>query len=189
MGDLELKELCNKIYRKHKRAFDLIYENKEDETYYTYNIVNEYLNTQKEKGVLCYDEKNSSRNYLRFTTNYLNDVFPLHDVETGEWKSRNSVFYEIVIGKTQVRVQIAFAYFGLYKKTRYEEACLYISNLGMKTPKYVERNSYLVKNLGYSVSFDNITFDEDEDKKYIFEELNNIIVPILQKEEKHYCEK
>ena len=40
MNDNELKELCNKIYRKHKRAIDLIIENKEDDIYYFYSIIN-----------------------------------------------------------------------------------------------------------------------------------------------------
>ena len=186
MDDFELKELCNKIYRKHKKAFDLIYENKEDETYYLYSIINEYLNTNASKGILCYDEKNSTKNYLRFTTNNLNNIFPLHSQDTGEWKCKNSVFYEIIIGKVQIRLQIAFAYFGLDKKTRYEEASCYFSNLGLKTPNFIERNSYLAKNLNSLINIENITLNEEQDKKYIFEQLDKIILPILKKEEECY---
>lgn len=186
MGDLELKELCNKIYRKHKRAFDLIYENKEDETYYVYNIINKYLNKQHDKGILHYNERNSSRHYLRFTTNHLNNIFPLHENDIGDWKCRNSVFYEIAMGKTQVKVQISFAYYGLDKKQRYDEACSYMNKLNLKAPKFSERSSYLVKTIGYSISFDSITFDEEEDTKYITEELNKVILPIVKKEEEHY---
>lgn len=182
MNDYELKELCNKIYKKHKQALDLIWENKDDDTYYIYSIISDYLTKLSKNETIRYNEKNSSKTYLRFTTPYLEHKFPLLEDNKSAWKNRHTVFYEIIIGKIQVRLQIAFGYQGVDRLKRYEDAKNYLNQLGFKIKEYSEKSGYLVKVLNGTISLENITLEEEQDKKIIFDELNKILMPIFNKE-------
>lgn len=182
MNDYELKELCNKIYKKHKQAFDLIWENKEDDTYYLYSIISDYLNEKASKGIINFNEKNSSKTYLRFTTPDLEKAFPLLDENKSAWKNKHTVFYEIIIGKIQMRVQISFGYKGVERLKRYDDASAYLKTLGFKISNYNEKNIFITKNFNGVISLDNITLDEEHDRKYIVSELNKILTPILKKD-------
>lgn len=180
MNDHELKELCNKIYRKHKEALDLIWENKDNETYYLYNILEKYLKEKHESGIFCYDESNSSKTYLRFTTPELNSRFPLLENHSSSWKNKNTVFYEIIIGKSQVKVQLSFGYKGLNRIERYNEAKEYLNDLGYEIGEYKDSSGYLVKSFNGAINIEGITLDESEDSKYIFSELDKVLSPILK---------
>ncbi len=132
MNDYELKELCNKIYKKHKQAFDLIWENKDDDTYYLYSLINDYLIEKASNGVINYNEKNSTKTYLRFTTPILDELFPLLSDDISSWKNKNTVFYEVIISKIQIRVQISFGFKGVDKEKRYDDAINYLNILGFE---------------------------------------------------------
>lgn len=184
MNDYELKELCNKIYKKHKQAFDLIWENKDDDTYYLYSLINDYLVEKSSNGTINYNEKNSTKTYLRFTTPVLDELFPLLSDDISSWKNKNTVFYEIIIGKIQIRVQIAFGFKGVDREKRYNEAIRYLNTLGFNIKESKVNYGYLVRNFSGVISLDNITLEEEQDRKYIISELNKILSTIFVKERK-----
>ena len=70
--DQELINLCNSIYNKHRRALDLIFENRDD-------VVSQISNNCKSiieqiPGV-TFDNSSKSKKYLKFRTTGLNDAF------------------------------------------------------------------------------------------------------------------
>lgn len=69
VGDNELEEICRKIYFKHKKALDLIYEYKPD--IYS-DIANELEKLIEEIPNLILDS--SSKTYIRFSTEKLDEL-------------------------------------------------------------------------------------------------------------------
>ncbi|WP_019376137.1 PD-(D/E)XK nuclease family protein [Virgibacillus halodenitrificans] len=70
VGDNELEEICRRIYYKHKKALDLIYEYKPD--IYS-DIANDLEKLIEETPSLILDGSNKS--YIRFTTEKLDKIF------------------------------------------------------------------------------------------------------------------
>jgi len=181
MNDSELKELCNKIYKKHKQALDLIWENKDDDTYYLQSIVNDYLNNKAAEGKINYETKNSSKTYFRFTTSDLEKHFPLLGEDASAWNNKHTVFYEIVVRKTP-RVQISFGYKGVDRASRYKDATTYLHALGFQNVgKYREGASYFTKSFGDFTDSETIAYEEP-DSEYIFGKLDNILSRVFKKE-------
>ena len=70
--DQELVNLCNSIYNKHRRALDLIFENREDVISQASNNCKSILS--RTPGVIL-DESSKSKVYVKFRTEGLNDTF------------------------------------------------------------------------------------------------------------------
>lgn len=181
VNDDELKEICNKIYKKHRRAFDLIWENKEDETYYVRNIIENYLVELNEQVIIKYDKTNSNKTYLRFTTEDLEKKFPLLEENNSSWKNKNTVFYEIIIGRQKVRAQISFGYKGVDQVIHFENAKKYVEKLGFDITKAKIAGGYFVKIFKETLNIEKIELDEEVDRMFIRQELDKIIEQVLNK--------
>jgi hypothetical protein len=70
MGNSEIEELCRRIYKRHKKALDLIYENMEDKQSLIYEILMDTLQNNKEI-IIDY----SSKAYIRFLSKSM-DIVP-----------------------------------------------------------------------------------------------------------------
>ena len=183
MNDYELKKLCNKIYKTHKQAFDLIWDHKDDASYHAYNIINKYIAEKVADGLIKYDENNSSKTYIRFTTPALENKFPLLEDDNSAWNNKHTVFYEIIIRKKYLFAQIAFGYKGVDRQKRYKEALNYLEAIGLKANnKYSEKAGWLTKSLSCYTSFDDLLLEEEQDENYIFGELDKKILKVLKKE-------
>ena len=84
--DKDLVQLCNDIYRKHRIALDLIYENIDDRTLQISKICREVLNDME--GVEVDDR--STKSAVRFTTSILRETFDDMD-------GLSEAFYQIQI--------------------------------------------------------------------------------------------
>lgn len=73
MEDQQLIEICNKIYNKHKKALDLIYENRIDDKTKILNIIKETLIEIEQSGKIIYDCPSSS---WSFCTCSMNEILP-----------------------------------------------------------------------------------------------------------------
>lgn len=77
--DQELVNLCNSIYNKHRRALDLIFENREDVVSQASNICRKILSATP--GVVI-DESSKGKTYVKFRTDglckFFEDIDPLH---------------------------------------------------------------------------------------------------------------
>ena len=95
--DKEIEKICNDIYKKYKGALDLIYEYRPDEIAVISEYIKDFLETNAEKYGLIFDRENSSKSYIRFTTNYMNNLIPRNEDYSYGWKNGYSFMYEIEI--------------------------------------------------------------------------------------------
>ena len=110
MGDERLAKICAEIYSKHKRALDLIFDNKPDRA----SDVAEYFRNwgvQKTKDgdiELVLDKCNKT--YTRFKTPTMSEILPDADEALSGWNTKNHYFYELINnGGTEFYIQISFS--------------------------------------------------------------------------------
>jgi len=96
VGDEELRELCQKIYVKHKTALDLIFANKPNPAD-VYETLKCWAEDKTTKGEINLDLAQSSKTCLRFTTQTMSRIMPDSDEPDSVWNTRNHYFYEIWI--------------------------------------------------------------------------------------------
>lgn len=96
MNKQEMAEICNKIYREHKRAIDLITEYREDRLSVLADMIGAWLKSHPESG-LIFDESHSCKTYIRFSTVKLEKLVPLlpNGLKSG-WNSSHSSYYEFI---------------------------------------------------------------------------------------------
>lgn len=76
--DQKLVEVCNKIYAKHKKALDLIFEHKTDSRTQLVEAVRAALTRLSEEGVIEFFREESTNTFLQFYTAKMNDyLIPL----------------------------------------------------------------------------------------------------------------
>lgn len=110
MNKEKLAEICNKVYREHKRALDLIFELREDQCQTTFLMLIDWLKKHPERGLEC-DIDHSSKAYIRFTTKWLLGVVPrLKDGKKSAWSSDCSAYYELVNRKSGLSCTISLSH-------------------------------------------------------------------------------
>ena len=110
VGDERLAKICSEIYSKHKRALDLIFENKPDRA----SDVAEYFRNwgvQKTKeGEIEIVLDKCSKTYTRFKTPTMSAILPDAEQALSGWNTKNHYFYEIINnGGTDFYIQISFS--------------------------------------------------------------------------------
>ena len=86
--DQNLVEICNKIYNKHKKALDLIYEYRFDNK----NIAEEIRKTLSilaKEGKIIYNPNDGNNTYIPFYTEKMSDYLPNLVGETGSWNDKH----------------------------------------------------------------------------------------------------
>lgn len=87
--DQQLIDICNKIYNKHKKALDLIFENRIDGKVQLSDAIKDTLCRLSEEGLIIYDE---SWGY-NFRTEAMDKYLPLLDEAISSWGSTNIYSY------------------------------------------------------------------------------------------------
>lgn len=87
--DQQLIDICNKIYNKHKKALDLIFENRIDGKEQLSDAIKDTLCRLSEEGLIIYDE---SWGY-NFRTEAMDKYLPLLDEPISSWESTNIYSY------------------------------------------------------------------------------------------------
>lgn len=98
MNKDDMAEICNKIYKEHKRALDLIFEFKEDRTSIAQDMILRWFGSEEgQKSGLVLDKDHTCKTYIRFSTAKLESVVPLlPEGKKSGWNSSHSAYYEIV---------------------------------------------------------------------------------------------
>lgn len=96
MEDQELKNVCNKIYEKHKKALDLIFDNCERGNGRYYSAIKAALTDLADEGKIIYPDPNGLGFYLEEVDN----VLPLMSEYNSSWNTNKSYicWIEIVWG-------------------------------------------------------------------------------------------
>lgn len=87
--DQQLIDICNKIYNKHKKALDLIFENRIDGKTQVSDAMKNTLSSLAEEGLIIYDELWG----YNFRTEAMDQLLPLLDEPISSWGSTNIYSY------------------------------------------------------------------------------------------------
>ena len=103
--DQKLIDICNKIYNKHKKALDLIYEYRTDYKMQLTNAIKEVLKSLSKEGKIIYDEEWD----CVFRTKEMDSVLPLLEEPKSSWESLNvySYWFNIQDGRFYVIFELA----------------------------------------------------------------------------------
>jgi len=102
MPNEKLEKLCADIYKKHKYALDLIYQYKPDEIS---NISDTIIKMIDENNM--YTRYHSVKNYIRFSTQSLNQLNKKYKDVAGNWvKEQAVILYEIKINNKMISLSI-----------------------------------------------------------------------------------
>jgi hypothetical protein len=137
MSNQEVIDLCNEIYRKHKYALDLIYENKEDVASVTAQTVRSWFEEWAEQGLIIFDKnQGGSKAHIVFYTQTMNNII-ISETESESpnidgWGCRNHYRYELLNRPVPLRAIFEFSSKGLVG-SNYEKA-LHIQQLINQKP-------------------------------------------------------
>lgn len=102
--DDELRETVQRIYLKHKPAFDLVFQVASTTHIHFSDYIKNWLNENKDKYHLNFDEKYSTITLIRFTTPFIDELFPFDEEKKDGWGFGYSFMYEIKIAKTGIAI-------------------------------------------------------------------------------------
>lgn len=102
--DIKLIEICNKIYSKHKKALDLIYEHRVDERSQIADVFKRVLKEQAEKTDIIFDATLSANNYIKFNTKFLDQYLRPLDEKNSSWNTQQIYYYWINIKEDRFRI-------------------------------------------------------------------------------------
>ena len=97
LEDSEIQELCRKIYSTHRRALDVVFENRPDRAAEVHDILVDLVKNQDGISIAP-----SSKNYVRFLPD---DLSFLPKVGTG-WGDGNLILFELLQTQGDVRLKI-----------------------------------------------------------------------------------
>lgn len=110
VGDERLAKICEEIYYKHKRALDLIFDNKPDRAS---DVAEYFRNWGKQKtkdGEMEIVLDKCNKTYTRFKTSIMSSILPDAEEALSGWNTKNHYFYELINnGGSDFFIQIAFS--------------------------------------------------------------------------------
>ncbi len=128
MKDIEVVALCQKIYKEHKEALDLIFENRPDKLLELSEFLRAWCRKMNDEGKIIFVEKKSSKSYMRFRTQKMDEFLPKTPGKLSGWGTENHYFYEISSywdnnGKLVSNMQLSFSSTNLDSENlkRYED--------------------------------------------------------------------
>lgn len=110
MDDEHIVELCQEIYKQHKTALDLIFENRPDQLQNVSELFRQWCKNNQNRVTL--DKNKCSKSYTRFKTPFMNETIPQSEKDSG-WGVKNHYFYEIIAnidknGEIKYYMQLTF---------------------------------------------------------------------------------
>ncbi len=95
--DQQLIDICNKIYSKHRKALDLIFEHRLDGRSQISDVVRNTLNELSVSGKIVFDEKINNGSYLRFQTEQMDKLFPPLNDNSSSWGTNRIYYYWVYL--------------------------------------------------------------------------------------------
>lgn len=183
VDDYQLIEICNKIYNKHKKALDLIYENRIDNKDIVKNVVFETLNKLNTCGKIIYPG-----NSLRFHTSGMSEYLPDLDDTVSSWSNTHPYLYWIYIRDNKINV-----FFELGGKSVPETTIKLmqpiINELSPKDNNRINFKYKRLKKFTFDIDFENYSAEEIENK--LIDCIDKVLLweeNLLKKISKNKCE-
>ena len=105
--DEKLIEVCNKIYTKHKRALDLIFESRPDEYSKLSYAIKSELKDLATQGIIIFQDELSSNRYIKFNTPSMNKYLSEIEENNSSWNSKQIYYYWFYLTDTD-KININF---------------------------------------------------------------------------------
>lgn len=105
VDDQQLIEICDKIYKKHQKALDLIFEHRVDNRGQIAATIRETLQQMSNDGFIIFCA-NSTNSWLRFHTKEMDEVLPPLAGNNSSWGNNN--IYNYWFGRTEDSLSIVF---------------------------------------------------------------------------------
>jgi hypothetical protein len=110
VGDERLAKICAEIYTKHKRALDLIYENKPDKASEVAEYFRNWCIQKTATGQIEVVLDKCNKTFTRFKTPVMSAILPDAEEAKSGWNTNNHYFCEIVnCGGTEFYLQVAIS--------------------------------------------------------------------------------
>lgn len=158
VDDYQLIDICNKIYTKHKKALDLIYENRIDYKDIVKNIIFETLNKLDDCGKIDYPG-----NSVRFHTSSMSEYLPDLNDTVSSWSNIYPYLYWINIRDNKMDV-----FFELGGKSVPDETIKLmqpiIDELSPKDNNRINFKYKRLKKFTFDIDFENSSKEEIERK-------------------------
>lgn len=189
MENTEIIELCQKIYKKHKVALDLIYDNRPDRLQNVTECFLRWGNEQNsEASNMIFCPENSSKSYCRFRTKTMDAIIYPTDTVSG-WGTKNHYFYEIAayLDKDEnVRfwIQLSFSSYNLSEENRKQLEALNKAAGGEKQLKEGWQWRTVFKTKTDMIKADEELPDVTDKDSYICVKLNKHLHDALEMEKK-----
>jgi hypothetical protein len=128
VGQPELELLANKIYQKHKKAIDFIFEKRFDHALELSNLIKEWIKSKKDD--LAIKITDSNKGNIRFSTKEMEELSKL--IPGSAWKSNDIIVGEFVVRQNSVVLKIILG-FSENKEKRQEFLTYLQEHLKMKS--------------------------------------------------------
>ncbi|MDO5519022.1 MAG: PD-(D/E)XK nuclease family protein [bacterium] len=102
VDDQQLVEVCNKIYNKHKRALDLIFEHRIDGNDRKKDIIIDTLKELENNGDIILRDNIGNNKYFMFSTAKMNEYLGELDNEVSTWGTKSVYYYWVCLEKTYI---------------------------------------------------------------------------------------
>lgn len=108
VGDERLVQICKEIYARHRRALDLIYENRPNAADRLFDMLKGWCEDKAKTGLISFDPADSVKIHIRFTTPAMTRMLPeCPDTGSGTgWKGPGAYFYEIENKGDKIQVKL-----------------------------------------------------------------------------------
>ena len=95
VGDERLVQICTEIYAKHKKALDLIFENRPDRAMEIANVFKAWAIKKAEDGEIKVALDKCGKTYIYFTTKKMSNILPNHEEALSGWNTKSPYYYLI----------------------------------------------------------------------------------------------
>ena len=155
VDDQQLKEVCNKIYAKHKKALDLIFENRPNSRSQSASIIRSVLMEYADKGKIIYDGADSADSFIVFYTREMDRVMNPLPEKTSSWGTDRVYSFWIGCGDSSFRAVFELGGWNVPE----EQGKIQQRIIDIEKPKDKKRNDFRYKRI--------------HSKKYQIEETDN----------------
>lgn len=172
MDDLQLRDVCGRIYEKHKKALDLIFENRIDSRSKTISMIRTVLSEYKENGLVILDESKTNNSFIHFYTAKMDELMKPLENCSSSWGDTH--VYRFWFGNiSDDAFNISFELGGL--NVPEEQYYIQQTIINLKKPNDKRKEEFRYKRI-YTQKFA-ISLDETKDslQKRISEALDKIL--------------
>lgn len=142
--DEELQKICQRIYKEHKDALELIFENRPDNLSVMSELYVEALEELSKEGRIIFDSSFSGKSLVRFELKELTEEFPkLPDNTPGGWKCHKPYSFEINNKNEHLSGKIKLVFTGDVDTERKQEVETFFNKLNITV-----KNNWQWKSIG-----------------------------------------